>query len=147
MPKPLDFSHIRTHTIRDKSFRVVWRKPRNTCPDPNMENVGQCDRPESPGKELWLWPKQDAKDLVATVWHECTHGVLPDLDEGAVVAIERGAMKLLERMGIEVSFNPKRRSRSIYERPLTSVAAKAKAAKAKKAKQARIPRKTRRRLP
>lgn len=139
-----DFTHIRTHTIRDKSFRLIWRKPRNSCPDPNKHDVGQCDHPESPGKELWIWPKQDAIDLLATVFHECTHGVLPDLDENAVVAIERGAMRLLERMGIEVRFNPRRKRKSIYERTSETVEAKAKAAKTRKKKQARVPRKAKR---
>lgn len=107
--KTLDFSHIRTHTIRDKSFRLVWRKPRNTCPDPNMHDVGQCDRPTTPGKELWCWPKQDPIEILFTIVHECTHGAFPDLDEASVTALEDSTKRLVERMGIEVSFNPRKR--------------------------------------
>lgn len=102
--KRLDFSHILSHTIRGKVFRLIWRKPPGKHPDPNQEFKGQCDSPHDKGRELWLWPKQDAKDMLGTVIHECAHGAFWDLDEAAVEAFERDTMRLLTRMGIEVAF-------------------------------------------
>lgn len=103
-----NFSHIKTHTIRDKSFRMVWKKPRNTCPDPKKHTVGQCDNPNTPGKALWLWPGQDAEELLFTTFHECTHAAFPDIDEAAVTALEQDVARLLKRMGLKVAFDPKK---------------------------------------
>lgn len=102
-----NFSRLITHKIRGKAYKLVWRKPRNSCLDPEKHDVGLCDYPSSPGKELWLWPKQDFKDMLATVIHECTHGAFPDIEESAVEEFERDVMRLLTRMGIEGKFNPK----------------------------------------
>lgn len=105
--KPPDFSRILTHKIRGKLYRLVWRKPPNTCPDPDKHDVGKCDNPRSAGRELWLWPKQEAKEMLSTVIHECAHGAFFDMDEPAIDEFERDTMRLLTRMGIEVSFKPK----------------------------------------
>lgn len=103
MKRP-DFSHIKTHTIRGKSYRLRWRKPPGKPLDPETENVGQCDSPCDAGRELWLWPKQDAKDILGTVIHEVAHGAFFDLEECAIEAFERDVIRLLTRMKIKVSF-------------------------------------------
>ncbi len=105
--KRLDFSKLKTHSIRGKSFRLIWKKPRNTCPNTKThEVVGLCDDPSTRGKELWVWPKQDFYDLIETTFHEVIHGGNPDLSEDAVNDTAHAAVLLLKRMGLQGRFVP-----------------------------------------
>ena len=99
-----NFEEIRTHTIRGKQYHLVWRKPPGRHPDPDYEWKGECDSPDWKGRRLWIYPKQEPMELLATVIHEMAHGAFWDLDEDAVEAFERDTMRLLKRMGIEVKF-------------------------------------------
>lgn len=98
-----DFSQIKTHTIRGKLFRLVWRRPRGVASNGHCF-VGQCDSPETKRKELWLSPKQDPKELLATVLHECFHASVFLAEEKVAEEFERDTMRLLNRMGLEVDF-------------------------------------------
>lgn len=106
--KSPDFSKIHTVKIRGKVFKTIWRKPRNSAKDPELEDIGSCDYPYTPGKELWVWPKQDPIDILMTILHEFTHGAFPDLEEKAVTEYDVDLKRFLLRTGIEVKFHPKK---------------------------------------
>lgn len=106
MKRP-DFCKLLTHSIRGKLYRLVWRKPPGKHPDPEKEFKGQCEWPGDKGRELWIWPRQDGLDMVGTVAHEVAHGAFWDLAEEAIEEFERDYVRLLRRMGAEVTFNPK----------------------------------------
>lgn len=102
MKRP-DFSHIKTHKIRGKLYRLLWKKPHGNL-EPGRPFVGSCESPHDTGRELRISPKQDPKDMLGTVVHEVAHGAFWDLDEPAIEAFERDLMRLLSRMKIKVSF-------------------------------------------
>lgn len=95
-----DFSKLKTHTIRGKSFRLHWRRP-----DPRSD--GQCDHPTTQCKGLWIHPDKDGMELLDTVNHESTHGSFPDLDEASVQEHCQSFRRLLTRMGAKVIFEPR----------------------------------------
>jgi cell division FtsZ-interacting protein ZapD len=88
---------IKTHTFRDRLFRMIWRRPA-------PKDEGQCDYDN---RAISIHPNSDAKELLLTVIHESFHACFFDIDNGIVDDYERDLDRLLTRMGIEVSFNPK----------------------------------------
>jgi hypothetical protein len=99
-----DFSKLKTHTLRNKLYRLIWRRPPGKCPDTDKHYVGQCESPKDKGRELWLEPKQDAEDLLWTTVHESAHGCFWDLTEEAIEEFERDTRRLCRRMGLRISF-------------------------------------------
>jgi hypothetical protein len=109
MSKSTRFSHLLTHTIRGKLFRLIWRRPPKRRDDPKGSMwAGQCDHPATKFKELWIYPDIDALELLLTVLHESTHGAFPDLTEEVVREFESDFKRIVKRMGIEVAFVPKK---------------------------------------
>lgn len=56
---------------------------------------------------MHLNPDPDATELLATVIHEGIHACFFDLEEAAVIEAEGDIVRLLRRMGIQVTFEPK----------------------------------------
>lgn len=106
-----NFDHIKTCLVRGKRFKVKWRRPPAAGKrDKGKTNLGSCDSPHDRGKTLYISPQDwDPQLLLGTVMHEVLHGSCFDLDETAVEEFEQSAMRLLRRMGLTVSFHPKRR--------------------------------------
>ncbi len=99
-----DFSHLKTHTVRKKLFRLIWKKPPGKHPDPDKEYVGQCESPTDKGRELWLDPKQDAEELLWTIVHECAHGSFWDMTEESIEEFECDTQRLCRRAGLRITF-------------------------------------------
>jgi hypothetical protein len=103
------FAHIKTHTFRDRLFRILWRRPRRRekglPPLPkNMEYHGDCHYGD---RRMQLCPELDAEDLLIAAFHESIHACFPDLDNSAVDEWDRDCHRLLRRMGLKVTFEPK----------------------------------------
>lgn len=94
-----DFSKLKTHDIRGKSYRLHWKRPR-------PKDAGACDHPTTQGKGLWIHPDNDEMELWDTVVHEVTHGAFPDLDEDSVLEFTRDLRRLLTRMRMKITFEP-----------------------------------------
>ena len=96
-----DFSPIKTHLIRDRRYRVKWRRESSKT----WLTDGKVDHPDSPDKVLYVYPHtRNPLSLLDTVYHEHIHAGLPDINEDAVKEICASAMRLLKRMGIRISF-------------------------------------------
>lgn len=99
----LDLSRIKTHSIRGKLFRIVWRKPR----DEKTRTVdGQCEDVRFPGPtRIYVGIRHHGPmGIFITVLHECVHAAFPDLDEKAVEDFVTDFIRLVRRMGIHIEF-------------------------------------------
>lgn len=90
---------IKTHTFRNKRFRMVWRGGKTYH--------GKCDDPKDSGRCISVGINSDNLVTVGTVIHESIHAAFFDLDEAAVEAAERDIMRLFRRMGMKVTFDPR----------------------------------------
>jgi hypothetical protein len=99
-----DFSHIKTHVVRDNRFRMAWRRWRRSPDEVTGGNVGRCDHPNKISCQMNIYPNQEAVDLLETVLHENAHAALPDVEEEAVDEMCQATMRLLRRMKIKVEF-------------------------------------------
>lgn len=87
-------------------FRLIWRKYRRNKTTPtNIEFPGHCDHRETPQPKMYIYPKDEALELLGTVTHESIHACLPDVDDEAVDAWEQDWMRLLKRMNISITFD------------------------------------------
>lgn len=104
------FAHIKTHTFRDRCFRLFWRRPARRSErglpalPKNMEYHGDC---HYDNRTMQLCPALDAEDLLIAVFHESVHACFPDLENSAVDEWDRDTHRLFRRMGLKVSFEPK----------------------------------------
>jgi hypothetical protein len=104
-----DFSYLKTATFRGRRFEMHWRCPSKGLP--KGEYRGAASDPDdrySGGNELYIWPKQTDWDLVGTVAHESLHACVPSLKEEIVEDFEHDFLRLLKRMGAQITFQPKK---------------------------------------
>lgn len=104
------FAHIKTHTFRDRLFRILWQRPRRrgsrglpTLPK-HLEYHGDCDYTD---RKMQLAPMLDAEDLLIAVFHESLHACFPDIENSAVDEWDSDVHRLLRRMGLKITFEPK----------------------------------------
>lgn len=103
----MKFGHIRTHTIRDRNYRIIWRAPRRDkhCPKGEVY-FGECDWSD---RTINFRPSRQGLTLLDTVIEEGIHASFYDLEDVAVREAVRDIRRLLVRMGVEISFSGKRR--------------------------------------
>lgn len=103
----MKFPHIRSHTIRDRKYRIIWEGPRRDEKLPQDEMYyGECDWEK---RTIHLRPSRQGLTLLDTVIEEGFHASFYDLEDSAVREAVRDIRRLLVRMGIEISFSGKRR--------------------------------------
>jgi hypothetical protein len=104
MPRP-KFPHIKTHSFRDRLFKILWKAPRRDkkCP-PSQAYFGECDYH---ARVMQLYPTKSGLELLDTVLEEGIHASHFDLEDSAVRETVRDIRRLLVRMGIQVSFTGK----------------------------------------
>lgn len=104
MPRP-KFPHIKTHSFRDRQFKILWKAPRRDkqCP-PDETYFGECDYH---GRVIQLFPSKSGLELLDTVLEEGIHAGHFDIEDSAVRETVRDIRRLLVRMGIQVSFTGK----------------------------------------
>lgn len=95
MARP-NFSHLLTHSIRNRCFRLFWKRP-------SRKDEGSCD---FHNRKLWIHPNSDHLETLGTTIHECLHAAFFDLEDSAVVKFEEDLVRLLRRMKIKVTFEP-----------------------------------------
>lgn len=98
------FPHIKTHSFRDRLYRIVWRRFRRAKDEIPGENVGRCEHREEKSPRLHIYPGQSAFEILLTSVHESVHACFPDLDEMAVTAFDEDLAKLWKRMKVKVIF-------------------------------------------
>lgn len=82
---------VRSHVFRGKRYAIKWRKLRG--------QVGSCDPPTEPAKEIIIDPSQGEFELLDTLVHEALHAVMWDAAEEAVEESATDIARLLWRMG------------------------------------------------
>lgn len=104
MSRP-DFSYIRTHSFRDRLFKIIWRAPRHdkACPK-GQAYFGECDWH---ARVIKLFPSKSGLELLDTVLEEGIHAGHFDLEDSSVRETVRDIRRLLVRMGIQISFTGK----------------------------------------
>jgi hypothetical protein len=101
----MKFSHILTHSIRDRVYRIIWRAPRRDKTLAKDEIfAGECDFHK---RTIHLAPLKDGLELLDSVLEEGIHASFFDIEDSAVRAAVRDIRRLLVRMGIEVTFRGK----------------------------------------
>lgn len=100
------FDQLKSHLIRGKRFRLRWRCPPAGGPgSKGKRGLGRCDCPGDARPEIFISPDVGAPlTLLGTVIHECAHAAFFDLEDAAVRQYEDDLMRLLCRMGVQVSF-------------------------------------------
>lgn len=101
MKRP-QFPRIKTHSIRDRLFKIFWRAPRRDkkCPK-DVHYFGECSYAD---RRICIYPSTSGLELLDTVLEECFHGAFFDLEDAAVRETVRDIRRLLVRMGIQISF-------------------------------------------
>lgn len=104
MPRP-SFPHILTHAFRGRKFRILWKRPKKTKKTPkNWEYFGEVDLEK---RRMVIHPSKDPEELLGTIIHECFHAACYDVEDSVVDHFEQDTMRLLRRMGLTVTFEPK----------------------------------------
>lgn len=100
------FPGIKTHSFRDRLYRIFWKAPRHDkkCPT-GSAYFGECD---FHGRTIHLFPSKSGLELLDTVLEEGIHAAFFDLEDSAVQEAVRDIRRLLTRMGIQVSFTGKK---------------------------------------
>lgn len=98
------FPAIKTHSFRDRVFRIFWRRYRRAHDEIPGQNFGYCDHRETPHPKIHIYPNQPALELLLTVAHESLHACCPDIDDAVVQEYEDELGRLLRRMKVKVEF-------------------------------------------
>ena len=92
---------MKYHTFRGKKYKVRHVKAKTLQKDIGKDEVcfGECDNPETPGKELRFDKELSGIDKLDTYIHEAIHAAFPDLTEEAVEIGSTDIAKFLWRIG------------------------------------------------
>lgn len=97
---------IKSHVFNGKRYNIQWKKPYNA--------LGLCHPPtNSPiDRNIIIAPKQNPKDISATLLHEGLHACAFYLDEETVDRISIDLNDLLWKCGFTLPTLPKKTSTS-----------------------------------
>lgn len=106
----LPYERVRKHKFNDKTYHIVWRKPRG--------NEGICSPPtqEPQSRSIFVNPRLNAKDFMEIILHEGMHAEQWYLDEDTVQRIALNLSDLLWKCGYRLTDD----AGNIVERPKKS---------------------------
>lgn len=90
------------------TYRIEWRRPprpRKGVPK-YKQMYGDCDLQK---RRIRIAPDTDPLELLFTMIHESWHACFPDLDDDSVDDWETCVQRLAKRMGLKVTFEPKKK--------------------------------------
>ncbi len=104
----------KTHRFRELFYRLRWRKApmsrkeRKQHSKAGLELMGRHYPPyDTHCGMIYIDKSLPPGDLLDTIIHESLHACFHDLDENAVTEASESITKLLQRIGIQVSFKGK----------------------------------------
>lgn len=87
------------------TFRIHWQRPPRPKKLPKSSEMhGDCDLAK---RRIRINPDPDHLELLFTTLHESLHACFFDLEDRVIDDWEADAKRLVKRMGIKVTFEPK----------------------------------------
>lgn len=94
------FKKIKSHTFRNKKYKIIWKKPPKSFF--NADADGACDDREASGKEIWINPNVDEKEFLKICIDESFHACLFEVDNEIVDEISESMGNFLWRVGFRL---------------------------------------------